>query len=810
MSRKESDPCSPGQRRDTGLNTDRVPNHRLPNRKSQEGDNHRTSPRPHSGKPLPDESQDVRRSRSDCSQSVPIGATKKSKRKCGSDGIGSPGLDQRHLIELRASGLTDETIRAAHILSADGEVVRKVLKWNSPPGCRGLVYPYPTADGKWKPFGRVKLDEPRTIDEKTLKYEAPRGLGNRAYFPPGFAGAFADNGPVLIAEGEKKALAAWQAGFTCIGLPGTWAWQRKRARKKNGDPVGMRTPISDLANLNWQNRRVFIVYDSDTLDKPEVRHGECELARALERLGAIVHVVRLPGNRDGQKVGLDDFLVLQGKDGPAELQRLLDTSLYWAVNAILEDGKPNSMDIAAAWLHDQFRHAEGWTLRYWRNEFWEWSGTMYSRVGKDDLHKLVLQWIKQYLANPTPRRASDVLECAASCVLVRDDQEQPTWLGKGGPEQHRDWVAMENGILDLAALIAGEADVLRPHSPFWFSPTALSYPYDPEAACPEWKRFLEDVFDGDVERIDLLAEWFGYCLTADTSQQAIMLLEGPRRSGKGTTLRVLRQLVGEENCVDPRLSTLDSMFGLWGLIGKSVAICSDVHLAGGSKALSVLETLKSISGEDAIEIHRKNLPSVSCRLGVRFILAVNELPQFGDASNALASRLLILPYRNSYVGKEDRDLERKLALEVQGILLWAIEGLRRLRAKSKFTMPVASEGVKEDFARLSSPIQAFIEDWCEVGSEHQVPVSELWTDWCHWCNQQGHHPGNQSRFGMRLRVAIPGLQKLRPGGGKGTRPYFYRGIRRKTDDGDSGGPSGPPDCLVQVGKVGKISTVTRV
>ena len=72
------------------------------------------------------------------------------------------------------------------------------------------------------------------------------------------------------------------------------------------------------------------------------------------------------------------------------------------------------------------------------------------------------------------------------------------------------------------------------------------------------------------------------------------------------------------------------MFGLWGLLGKTVAICPDAHLGRGDQAINVLEILKSISGEDTVEVHRKNLPSISARLGVRFTLALNELPKFGD------------------------------------------------------------------------------------------------------------------------------------------------------------------------------------
>jgi phage/plasmid-associated DNA primase len=41
----------------------------------------------------------------------------------------------------------------------------------------------------------------------------------------------------------------------------------------------------------------------------------------------------------------------------------------------------------------------------------------------------------------------------------------------------------------------------------------------------------------EAEEIGTLQEWFGYILSGRTDLQKILLLIGPRRSGKGTTSR---------------------------------------------------------------------------------------------------------------------------------------------------------------------------------------------------------------------------------------------------------------------------------
>jgi putative DNA primase/helicase len=153
-----------------------------------------------------------------------------------------------------------------------------------------------------------------------------------------------------------------------------------------------------------------------------------------------------------------------------------------------------------------------------------------------------------------------------------------------------------------------------------------------------------------------LQEWFGYCLLPDTSQQKILLMVGPRRSGKGTIACLLRALVGPQNTASPTLAGLGTNFGLWPLLGKTVAIISDARLSGRSDVAPITERLLSISGEDAQNIDRKNMSIVTTTLRVRFMILTNELPRLNDASGALAGRMVLLYMGTSWYGREDKAL----------------------------------------------------------------------------------------------------------------------------------------------------------
>ncbi len=676
-----------------------------------------------------------------------------------------PALSDKHRAELHASGITDETIDAAGLYTASNGAIAKLLGWQ-PRQCDwgvGLVYPY--ADG----YSRVKLDFPRSYEGKPIKYESPKNAPNRAYFPPGFWELLPSADIIVITEGEKKALAVSQLGISCIGLVGVWGWQEKRQRLDTGKAYGKRHLIDDLKRIEWHDRNVVIAFDSDAVRNALVQLAEARLADLLTQKDATVRVARIPANGDG-KVGTDDFIVAHGE---AEFRKLLDTAEKAEIPA-----KLGPLDWARMFVGEQHTNDKGVTLRWHREEFYAWTGTHYRTVPDGDLQGVILQWLDEHGTEATPRLASDVLKCTASEVRVPFDVEPPVYLGEHGNARHN-WVTMQNGLLNLDDVLQGNRVTLTTHTPRWFSPFALPYDYRSDAECPVWFKTLDEIFDGDEERVDLLGEWFGYCLTEDTSLHAILLIEGPPRSGKGTILRTMTATIGEANCVSPRLSGLAERFGLADLQGKRLACCPDAHLGHGDKALATLELLKLLSGEDAIAVERKFKPSTTVRLRTRFALAVNELPKFGDNAGALGSRVHILPCRNSFVGREDRQLEAKLSQELPGIFRWALEGLVRLRKQGEFTQPQISRDIEADFARLVSPLKAFVEDRCEVRPGVEVERDHLWAVWKQWCEDNGHLAGSRELLGSRLRAMIPNLDTVsrRDGDGR-TRCYVGLGLRK--------------------------------
>lgn len=453
-----------------------------------------------------------------------------------------------------------------------------------------------------------------------------------------------------------------------------------------------------------------------------------------------------------------------------------------------------SVTLADAYLEQHGHDEDGRRLLWhWRGNFYEWDGVAYRRQEQEVLRSAVLKFLrglrvmqrkgspKPFL--PEPRHVRAVIETLAG-ECQSPVARMPAWMDDHRPDPS-DVIAFTNGLLDFKRFERDEISILTPPTPMWFSETVLPYRLDAQARCVGWMNFLESVLGSNEKGKRLLQEWFGYCLTADTRHQKLMMLIGPRRCGKGTICRTLQRVVGEGNYANPSFSGLGSRFGLEPLIGKRVAIIPDAHLGREADAVQVLDKLLQISGEDSVTVEPKGKSAhASVKLGVRFMIACNEPPDLPDASGAIIPRLLMLEFANSFAGREDMALDERLAGEAPGIAFWALEGLQRLRKQGTFTEPEGTADLRNDFERQSAPIAAFIQDRCELGTHehHTVSVDDLYQVWLTWAQGNGHKPGTKEGFGRRLRSASRGAVFKRRVAEDGKQFMRYEGIRLRREE----------------------------
>ena len=141
--------------------------------------------------------------------------------------------------------------------------------------------------------------------------------------------------------------------------------------------------------------------------------------------------------------------------------------------------------------------------------------------------------------------------------------------------------------------------------------------------------------------------------------------------------------------------------------------------------------------------------------------------------------MVVLRMKRSFYGQEDHKLTQKLQEELPGILLWAIEGWKRLRERGYFVQPEDGREMLQDMNELSSPVSQFVDECCIVEPGRMIPVSEIFEAWQRWSTRINRkNVTNQQVFGRDLLAALPQIRKTQPRSGEG-RYRAYEGISLK-------------------------------
>jgi putative DNA primase/helicase len=426
--------------------------------------------------------------------------------------------------------------------------------------------------------------------------------------------------------------------------------------------------------------------------------------------------------------------------------------------------KDNPLATARRFLKANFAHPYGCRLVYSQQTWYAWNFRAFAEREPAWVRAKLYRWLEHCTCadrdkvRPFQPNQQDVTRVADALMgLTYTEQRPPAWLDR--PPEYpsaAELLVGPTGMINLSDPDAG----LYPCTPALFTTNAIDYPIDLATPPPRaWLDFLESVWPGDAESIALLQEWFGYCLSPEKRADKMLLIVGPKRSGKGTILRVLARLVGEANVCAPTLSGLATQFGLAPMVGKPVGIIDDARLSGRSDLAVIIERLLTVSAGGRIDVDRKMREAlVGVILPTRLTICTNELPDLRDAAGAAASRFLVLAMTRSFYGQEDTTLADRLYAEMPGILRWALQGWQRLSGRGfRFVQPATGRQTLDELSTLASPIRSFIDDWCLVGPEHSVPRDELYAAWRLWTADEGMRTTDRPRFGRDLRAAVTPL-----------------------------------------------------
>ena len=301
---------------------------------------------------------------------------------------------------------------------------------------------------------------------------------------------------------------------------------------------------------------------------------------------------------------------------------------------------------------------------------------------------------------------------------------------------------------------------------------------------PTWVNFLMQIFDENDEFVDYIQRLLGYSTAGLCTEHIMPVFYGEGRNGKGTLFEVISHVLG------PIAGPIPSeMLMSQGRLRSSAGPSPDIMKLRGQRIAWASETnedrffdigkVKWLVGGDTLT----GRPMYG-RRQIEFepthtlFLLTNHKPHISADEYAMWQRLHLIPFIKKFVDdpdpndkdqlKRDLNMPNKLKGESAGILAWLVRGFLAWQEEGGLAPPDIIREATKEYQSEEDILGHFLDDSCEGNSEGQVRARDLYCAFKIWCQENGHKPMSNTKFGRKVG------NRLERGGDSEGR--FYKGI----------------------------------
>lgn len=404
-------------------------------------------------------------------------------------------------------------------------------------------------------------------------------------------------------------------------------------------------------------------------------------------------------------------------------------------------------------------HAAHWRFDHTAHCWYRWDGIRWTVDECNLIRHQILNHVRAAgSVTNNPKIANNKTVCGVDALLrpnpalavTQTQWDADPWL-----------LGTPGGIVDL------RTGVLHPASPE-SRMTKLTACAPGEGEATLFLRFLTEATGGDIEMVNFLRRFCGYCLTGSTREHAFAFVHGPGGNGKSVFLNTLSGIMADYSATAAMETFADSRHDrhsteLAMLKGARLVAASETEADRGWAEAKV----KSITGGDPITARYMRQDNFTYTPQFKLLIAGNHAPVLRNVDDAMRRRLNILPF----VVKPktpDRDLEAKLRDEWPQILAWAIAGCLEWQSEG-LKRPESVSGATDAYFTDQDIFGQWLSERCESGPTFMEQPAPLFKSWSTYALEAGEHPGSIKEFKAILERR--GIFQRKTGGIK-----FYFGV----------------------------------
>jgi putative DNA primase/helicase len=493
----------------------------------------------------------------------------------------------------------------------------------------------------------------------------------------------------------------------------------------------------------------FIYTNLDSLfHSPEIANRDSQARDSEDKSENTCENLKSPEKESAQKVSKDL------SNYPKFLHRYINGVLpfpekYDAKGKLIP---PHDAEIAA-YIHNYFDDK----IIKNSGDLFIYTGTHWKTLSPNEIHDIKLQIMVALGGQGNFSRVESIFKIFM--LTVPSDKHEMLY------KQKPHLINFLNGTLRLVdgRLVFGK------HSKNEYLLNVIPYNYDTTGSSvnTEFLNMLDRIFETDPEKdmkILLLQEMYGSCLMQVTPH--LFLLYGPGGRGKTSLIIPAMRLVHTDNwcSVEPHEFV---GFGLESMAGKLVNFVTDINT---NKPIEDSVT-KKIQDRVPIKIDRKFKSAINAPIPAIHIFGANEIPPSYEKSSGAYKRRWSFIHCHTMDKSENQDYDfanRVFETSPEGVIIWAIEGLKRLVENGKFTTFKSDYEAVNTWETENDSIGLFLNDLLNgevssirLGESGKIERKTLFRIYCDWYEESYNKKSTFGRNKFLSRFEAKSSEKFK-------------------------------------------------
>jgi putative DNA primase/helicase len=309
-------------------------------------------------------------------------------------------------------------------------------------------------------------------------------------------------------------------------------------------------------------------------------------------------------------------------------------------------------------------------------------------------------------------------------------------------------VGAKNAVIEL------KNDTVREYSRNDYITRTLGCEVDPQAKCPRWEQFMEEVFP-DSELRHYVHKALGYTLSGDTREQCFLFCYGTGQNGKSKLLETIEHVFGELSSRAGKGIVAAPYRGDYPLRELADIVGARFILASETEEGERLNegVIKDLTGADSLRAEHKYEKAFTFRAVGKLWICGNHKPTIKSTDGGIWRRVRLLPFTERFEGdRDDRNLGEKLRDEAPGILNWMLQGCFLWQMEGLNPPKIVLNAVAE-YRAEEDTLADFLDESIKWRHGEQTTHKALFGAYLHWAD------ANKLRHTLTSRILAKRLRE---------------------------------------------------